>query len=210
MAKILVLGASGPTGQQVVAQALERGHEVTALVRGPGKLTVTHDRLRLVTGTLPDDGRALGDAMQGQAAVISTLGVGRLLKPNGLIARSMPVIVQAMEAAGVRRLVFTSAYGVGETARDLPIIPRILIRLFLRDIYADKAAGEEILRRSSLEWTLVYPVTLTNGPRTGRYRVGERLQLRGLPAVSRADVADLLLGQVDDGTFVRRGVLISP
>lgn len=209
MTRLLVLGASGPTGRQVVTQALQRGHEVTALVRSPGRLAITHARLRLVTGALPDDTRALSEAMRDQAAVISALGAGRSLKPNGLIARSMPLIVQAMVAAGVRRLVFTSAYGVGETIRDLPPVPRILIRLFLKEIYADKAAGEEILRRSSLEWTLVYPVTLANGPRTGRYRVGERLSLSGLPRISRGDLADCLLSLVENRTDLRKGLLVS-
>jgi len=65
------------------------------------------------------------------------------------------------------------------------------------------------LRRSGLDWTGVYPVALTNGPRTGRYRIGERVTLRGVPAISRTDVADFILTQVEDRTFLRRAVLIS-
>jgi putative NADH-flavin reductase len=106
-------------------------------------------------------------------------------------------------------LVFTSAYGVGETWRDVPLVPRILMRLLFRDVYSDKRAGEDVLRGSDLDWTLVYPTTLTNGPRTGRYRVGERLTLRGVPKISRADLADFLLSQLEDRHFIRKGVLIS-
>ena len=149
MTRILVLGGTGPTGQQVIAQALERGHEVTAFTRSPAKFAVrTADRICVLRGTLPDDARALSEALRGQDAVISTLGTGTSLKPEGLIARIMPVLVEAMQIRGVRRLVFTSAYGVGETMRDVPFMPRFLIGLFLKDIYADKAAGEEVLRRS--------------------------------------------------------------
>lgn len=210
MARILVLGATGPTGRQVVAQALDRGHEVTAFVRSPEKVAIAiADRICVLRGSVTDDAQALSEAVRGQEAVISTLGVGQSLKPMGLIARSVPNIVQAMQKQGVRRLVFTSAYGVGETMRDVPLIPRTLIGLFLKEIYADKAAGEEVLRRSDLDWTLVYPVTLTNGTRAGGYRLGERLTLRGLPRISRADLADCLLSLVEGGTFIRRGVLVA-
>ncbi|MFI5210224.1 MAG: NAD(P)-dependent oxidoreductase [Gemmatimonadales bacterium] len=210
MTRILVLGGTGPTGQLVIAQALERGHEVTAFTRSPAKFaTRTADRICVLRGALPDDAKALSEALRGQDAVISTLGTGTSLKPEGLIARIMPVLVEAMQGRGLARLVFTSAYGVGETIRDVPLLSRTLIGLLLKEIYADKAAGEEVLRRSSLDWTLVYPVTLTNGPRKGGYRIGERLTLRGLPRISRADLADCLLTLVEAGTFVRRGVLVA-
>ena len=206
--KVLLLGATGPTGREVVAQGLERGLELTALVRSPERLRITHERLRIVTGDVTAGPEALTAAMPGQDAVISALGAGKSLKPGGLIARSAPAIVHAMKGAGVRRLVFTSAYGVGVTWRDVPLVPRMLMRLFLRDVYADKAAGEEVITGSDLEWTLVYPVTLTNGERTGRRQAGERLALRGLPTISRADLAEFLLSQLDDRAYVRKGVLL--
>lgn len=206
--KVLLLGATGPTGREVVAQGLERGLELTALVRSPERLRITHERLRIVTGDVTAGPEALTAAMRGQDAVISALGAGKSFKSGGLIARSAPAIVHAMEGAGVRRLVFTSAYGVGVTWRDVPLVPRILMRLFLRDVYADKAAGEEVITGSDLEWTLVYPVTLTNGERTGRRQAGERLALRGLPTISRADLAEFLLSQLDDRAYVRKGVLL--
>ena len=188
---------------------MQQGHDVTALVRSPQRLSTPPDRVRVLAGSVTDDGQALAAAVRDQDVVISTLGVGNSLKSSGLIARSVPAIVRAMESQGVRRLIFTSAYGVGATRRDVPLLPRILMRLLFRDLYADKEVGEEELRRSGLDYTLVYPVTLTNGPRTGRYRVGERLGLHGLPRVSRADVAEFLLTQVEGRTYVRKGVLIS-
>jgi putative NADH-flavin reductase len=209
MPRVLVLGATGGTGREVVSQALEQGHDVTALVRNPQRLAVTRDRLRMLTGSVTDDGQALAAAVPGQDVVISTLGVGNSLKSSGLIARSVPAIVRAMESQGVRRLIFTSAYGVGATRRDVPFLPRILMSLLFRDLYADKEAGEEDLRRGNLDWTLVYPVTLSNGPRTGRYRVGEHLALHGFPTISRADVADFILSQIEDRTYWRKGVLVS-
>jgi len=207
--KILVIGATGPTGRQVVSQALDQGHQVTAFVRDPKRMPITHDRLRLVTGDVTDPGPALNTAVAGQDAVISGLGVGLSFKSRNLIARAMPRIVAAMETQRVSRLIFTSAFGVGPTWIDVPPFARVMIRLLLRDVYADKAAGEEVLRRSQLDWTLVYPVGLTHGRKTGRYRAGERLSLHGLPTISRADLAAFLLAEIDDPTYIRKGVLIS-
>jgi hypothetical protein len=102
-------------------------------------------------------------------------------------------VIQAMVHEGVRRLVLTSAYGVGDTWEQVPAVPRIVMRLLFQDLYRDKAIAESELRKSELDWLVVYPVTLTNGPFTGRYRVGARGRLRGFPRVSRADVAHLLL-----------------
>ena len=209
---VLVLGATGRTGQQVVAQALELGHTVTALVRDPTRLKtqgLSPERLRILTGDMNGDDSALTQAMQGQDVVVSTLGVGKSFSSAGLIARSVPRIIEQMAAQGVHRLIFTSAFGVGATYRDVPLVPRIFIRVLLGDIYRDKLAGEMQLRESALDWTVVCPTGLMDGPASGRYRVGERLVLRGLPRIARADVAAFLLGQIDDLTFVRKQVLIS-
>src|SRR4029077_10690934 len=118
------------------------------------------------------------------AAVISTLGAGRSLKSGGLISQSMGRTVRAMEEHGVRRLIFTSAFGVGDPRRDVPLGPRIFMRLLLRDIYRDKELGEAALRASGLDWTLVCPAGLIDGPAAGQCRAGERLSLRGFPRIA--------------------------
>lgn len=207
--KLLVLGATGPTGLQVVHQALAQGHEIAAFVRDPAKLAPADPRVHVVTGTLPGDAAALAAALQGREAVICALGVRNALKSGGLIAGAMGLLVPAMERAGVRRLLLVSANGVGETRRRSPLVPRIMYRLLLGDIFADKEAGEAIVRASSLEWTIAYPTLLTDGPRTGRYRTGETLELRGMPKISRADVADFLLRELAARAFVRKGVVLS-
>ena len=207
--KILVLGATGGTGREIAIQAVRQGHEATVLVRRPDRLAGLPEGLRVLKGDALEDTEALAEAVRDQEAVICTLGVGRSLKSGGLIARSAPLLVRAMDRQGVRRLIFTSAYGVGATWKDVPILPRMLMGLLFRDLYTDKEIGEEAVRRSHLDWTLVYPVTLTHGPRTGRYRIGERLTLRGVPTISRADVAEFILTQVDDRRYLRKSVLIS-
>lgn len=206
---VLVLGATGGTGRQLVTQALQQGHMVTALVRDPNRLALASDHLRVLAGSVTDDRPALATAMHGQDVVISALGVGKSFKSGGLIAESVPRIVRAMKDEGIRRVVFTSAFGVGETHRDVPLVPRLFIRLLLQDVYRDKDAGEAQLIDSELDWTLVYPSGLVDGAATGRYRVGERLPLRGFPRIARADVAAFLLTQIDNTTYVRKRVLIS-
>jgi putative NADH-flavin reductase len=178
-------------------------------VRNPDRLTFAAGSIHVVKGDLLDDPSVLDAVVANQDAVISSLGVGQSFKPGGLISRAAPVIVTAMERLGVRRLIFTSAFGVGATRQDTPLVPRLFIATLLRAVYADKEAGEVAILNSSLDWTIVYPGGLTNGPKTGRYRAGERLLLAGFPRISRADVAAFLLQQVDDRRFVRKGVLVA-
>lgn len=200
--KLLILGATGGTGQHLVTQALDMGHEVTAFVRTPARISVQNARLRLLVGTVTDDGTSLTEGIRGQDAVISALGRGTSFKSTGLLQRSVPTILSAMLSCGVRRLIFTSAIGVGAAVRDAPLFSRMMIRLLLKDIYADKAAAEGLIRRSDLEWTIVQPAQLTNGPLTGKYRVGERLKPGGIPTIARADVAHFILSQLDDTAYV--------
>lgn len=206
--KLLLLGATGGTGQHVLRQALARGHDVTVLVRRRDGLPPEVSRARVVIGNVLDEA-SLAGGMAGQDAVISTLGVGKSFKSHGLIAGAMPKIVAVMKQHGVRRIIFTSAFGVGETWRDTPLLPRVFIRTLLRNIYADKVAGEAVLRQSDLDWTIVHPTGLTDRPATGQYRVGERLTLKGFPTIPRADVADCLLRELEDRSHIRKTVLVS-
>ena len=207
--KLLVLGATGGTGRQIVSQALDAGHIVTAFVRDPDKMPIRHERLRLAAGDVPGGGPPLGDAVRGRDAVISALGRGSSFKSDNLIQRSVPSIINAMVANHVRRLIVISSYGLGDTSGDAPVLSRIFSTLLLRDIFADKLAGEALLKRSNLEWTIVHPTLLTNGPVTHQYRHGAHLDLRGMPKISRADTADFVLAQLDDRSFVRKTVLVS-
>jgi putative NADH-flavin reductase len=207
--KLLIIGATGPTGQQLLTQALEAGYYLTAFARTADTIGLRHERLRLVAASVTEDSAALGESVRGQDVVISALGRGQSFKSEKLIQRSVPPILSAMQTFGVRRLIFMSALGVGETMRDAPLVSRIFARLLLGDIYADKEIGEALICKSDLEWTLVKPPLLTNGPLTRTYRAGERLHLRGMPKMSRADVAHFILRQVDNPEYVRKSVLIA-
>jgi putative NADH-flavin reductase len=207
--RILVLGATGPTGRCIVAQALERGHAVTGLARRPARLAIQHPHLTTVAGDVAADDQAVARVLPGHDVVVSALGRGQALRSDGLIARAALQIVSAMERAGVSRLVFLSAFGVGGTAPHAPWFFRLMFRAMLPDIYADKAAGEAIIMRSTLNWTILAPVLLTNRSGTGQYRAGEDLPIRGLARIPRADVAACVLGCIDDVASDRKRQVVA-
>ena len=206
--KLLVLGATGGTGRQIVSQALTAGHEVTVFVRDPAKTGREHPHLRHVVGSLHDR-QALSDAIRGHDAVISALGRGYSFKSEHLIERSVPVLIAAMQAAGVRRLVFTSAAGVGDSFAEMPIIAKLFFVTLLRGIYADKLIGERLIGDSDLDWTIARPSKMTDGPLTGTYQSGEHLALSAAPSISRADVAHFVLQAADDPRTIRKKLLVS-
>jgi putative NADH-flavin reductase len=207
--KLFVLGATGGTGTQIVRQALDAGHDITALAREPSRIGTQHPRLTVVAGDTTGDSTAWIAAMRNHDAVISAIGRGKTFKSDNLIKRSVPAILEAMHAAGLRRLIFTSALGVGDTFKDSPLLPKIFFKTLLRDIYADKLVGDDLIRRSGLDWTIVQPAVLTDGPLTCRYRSAEHLALVGMPAISRADTAHFILASVNDQTTFGKTLILA-
>jgi putative NADH-flavin reductase len=206
---ILVFGASGALGQQILQQALQAGANVTAFVRDPRRLALKHERLRVRIGDVLYDRETVAAAIRGQDAVISALGNGKSLGAESLMQRCLLAIRLGMQRAQVKRLIVTSAFGVGNSVNDAPVLMRVVYRLLMKQVFDDKAASEAQLMKSDLEWTVVYPVMLTNGPRTPSYRAGEKIAVKGFATVSRADVADFILKQLQDARFVRKVAVVS-
>ena len=206
--KLVVFGASGGTGREIVKHALEQGHEVTAFVRDPKKLTIKNN-LHVIEGDALNDQSAIARAITGRDAIICALGRANSLRSAGLIAGSMAAIVPEAKKQDVRRLILISAFGVGDSSRNAHPIMQLVYLLLLRDIYRDKKAGEDIVKASDRDWTIIHPVILTNGPKTKAYRSGERLSLKGFPKISRADVAHFALAQLTDKTFLRKTAVVS-
>ena len=205
--KLLILGATGPTGQKLVTNALEKGHEVTAFVRTPSKLTISNPRLKIVQGDALQP-ETLKQALIGQDAVISALGVGNSLKPNQLIEKAVGNLVPAMQTANVKRLIFLSAFGVGPTFTQSGLIQRFAFSVPLKNIYKDKVIGERLIENSALNWTLVCPVMMTHGAFTGNYRAAEHFNMTGMPTVSRADVADFMVSQAGSNEFLFKHAIV--
>lgn len=205
--KILLLGATGPTGQQILARALDQHHEVTAMVRNPSKLNFQHPQLKVIKGDVLDD-QILVTALQGQQAVISALGKGQSLRSSHLITNAVNNLIPNMEESKVNRLIFLSGFGAGNTFVQANLLQKIIFKTFLRGIYSDKARAEKKIRNSNLNWTIVYPVQLKNTPPTGNYISEEKQIMKGLPKISRADVAEFMLEELKNNLFIKKGVVV--
>ena len=200
--KLVVLGATGGTGRLVVEQALAAGHTVTALVRSPEKLTLRNPNFRVIVGQATDSS-VLSRAFDGADAVISALG------GNGsVISESTRAIVEAAHKAGVSRVVVLSSFLV-ERDRFNPAT-RLLTGLAMGSMIKDKSAGEQALRQSDLDWTIVYASGLTDGPAGGPVVVltdGSRWSLSH--RIARADVAAWLVLAATSPQTSRRAVSIT-
>ena len=201
--KLLVLGPTGGTGLELVEQALEDGHKVTALARRPEALKIRHSNLTVQQGDILD-GAGVEAAVHGQEAVLSALGVRKLAK-NTILSDGTRNLIRAMEKMGVKRLIVESSLGVGDSRGQLGgWYNWFMVPVFLKDVFAEKERQEALIRASALDWVIVRPAILTNGPRTGRYRAGfaandGRIRRK----ISRADTAEFMLKQIRDNRFLR-------
>ena len=198
---LTVLGAAGATGVQLVEQALAAGHQVAALARSAENLTLTNPNLHVVQGDATDRA-VVSQAMKGADAVISVLGAR-----GAVIAEATRAVVAAAEQAGPDRIVMLSSFAV---ARDrLKPVSKLVTRMAMGSQIKDKSAGEEVLRASGLDWTIVYATVLTNGPKTEPRVVPETEKVGMSQRISRADVGSFLLQAATDGVYSRRDVIIT-
>jgi putative NADH-flavin reductase len=205
--KFTVFGATGGVGRQIVRQALDAGHEVTAVVRDPARLSVTGERLEVFRADLTDP-RAVRGAVAGRDVVLSALGA-RSRKDAGVATRLTRTVLDAMEAEGVRRLLVVSAAPVGPAPeQDGPLdrAVRRIVSAVLKDVYADLREMEAEVARSATDWTVVRPPRLQDKPVTGVYRTA----VGGFPSggrfLARADVAHAMLTLAGDRGTVKQGV----
>jgi putative NADH-flavin reductase len=147
--------------------------------------------------------------MRGQDAVISALGRGTSLVAKELFSRVAAATISAAKQAGVYRLVWMSSFGVGDTFDSASLVQKFLFRMLMHSIYADKAIADAAIRASGLDWTLVYPSALTNGPAKGIYRADDRIEMKGIPKISRADVAAFMHQATRDRKWVGREAVIA-
>ncbi|WP_433891640.1 NAD(P)-dependent oxidoreductase [Streptomyces sp. CA-111067] len=214
--KLTVFGASGGVGRLVVQQALAAGHDVTAVVRDPGRLPAAPaEGLQVATVTDVLDPVTLVPALTGRDAVISAIGpAGNKQARTGPIAGpAARSIVRAMDQAGVSRIAAISAAPVGPPAHDENVLVRALVlpllRRLLSALYADLADQEAALAASGTDWTVVRPPMLLDKPHTGTYRRALGANVRVGRTIPRADVADALLACLDDPSTFRASVGIA-
>ncbi len=202
---ILIIGATGGTGRELVRQALERGHSVTALVRKPAKVKTTHERLTIIHGNVLDY-HSVAAAVKNTDAVLSALGHKRWFIKTSILSEGTNNIIKAMKESNVKRFVCETSLGIGDSWGKLGlyytlfVIPLIVFFYFL-----DKGKQEQIIMESNLDWIIVRPGQLTNGRKRGAYRHGPDIgsYLRTV-SISRADTAEFMLKQLTDDGYLRK------
>jgi putative NADH-flavin reductase len=202
--RVIVFGASGATGRQLVGQALADGHQVTAFVRNVSRLDTRSGGLTVVVGDVAQE-TVVASAVGGQDGVLCAVGAATPLRRDRTLVEGVRHIVCAMERSGVRRLVYLSFLGVREGRSQLSMVGRYLVAPVLRNVVADHEAKERIIKQSALDWVIVRPPRLTNGARQGSYRSGVDVRaISVIPRISRADLAEFMLRQISDKTYVRK------
>jgi putative NADH-flavin reductase len=206
MAKVLIIGASHGVGLETVRAALRAGHSVRALARSAASIPIQDANLDKVSGDALD-GDTIWKALQDVDVVIQTLGVNfapsLIFEGTSLFSQSTRILVDAMKAAGLKRLIAVTGLGAGDSRGHGGLLyDAVVFPLLLKRVYDDKDVQEWIIRSSGLDWTIVRPGLLTNSPATGRYRVLIASEDWRFGMISRADVADFLVRQVDDRALI--------
>jgi putative NADH-flavin reductase len=206
--KLLILGATGGTGLEIISQAIERGHSLTAFVRAPDQLKRFGDRIAVIQGDLLNSSE-LQRVLEDQDAVLSGFGPRLPVSKADatLLQRFAVALTSGMHQAGVRRVVVESTAFL---FKDSIIPPTNLFgRLFFPDVVRDAGEMENVFRKSGLDWTMVRPPRLTDQPRTGKYRVLEGHLPRFGFSISRADVADFMIKAGENGASIGKVVGVS-
>ena len=205
--KLVVFGAAGGTGQQLVAQAVASGHSVRAFTRRPDAIG-PRAGLTVLAGSTRDP-RAIEHALAGCDAVLCALGGHPLRRRQRVCATAMAHIVPAMPRHGVRRVLAISTFGAGDSRRHVGWLARhVLFGLVLRSEVADKEAMEALLRASALDWTVVRVGLLSDAPPRGVWRAADDGSIRGMGKIARADVAAFMLAQLASAVWLRRAPVI--
>ena len=208
--RIAVVGATGPTGQLAVAEALGRGHEVVAYVRRPQAMTAV-PRLSVVPGELADID-AFASAIAGCDVVVCTLG-NRSFKIRNFMREHLPMVSAAMLRSGVNRLVLMSALGGGELPTKVTGVGRGIFKFLSRTVFVDRTESESELAATGVAWCGVYPGFLTDGPAVSKVDVvdlNDLLDVRGGGQIPRANVASLLVDLAEDDQSPGRRLAIAP
>jgi putative NADH-flavin reductase len=207
MSNLIIIGANGGIGRQVVDQALSGGHRVTALVRNPAKLPLTHPNLKIVQADVTQPACLTG-LFGGNDVIISAIGVrgGFSDHPTSLYSKGALNILQEMKQAGLRRAFFISASAL-ETNPLLPflfrLVSRYIIQKLLANMYTDLRLMEREIKETALDWTIVRPPRLTNAKLTGNYRIAVNRFLKNGLKISRADTAHFMLSHIQSADMFR-------
>ncbi len=211
--KVIIFGATGFSGQAILAEAIKQGHEVTVLVRDSSKVKINHNNLRIVEGNVLDS-QKVAFVIQNQEAVIQCLGVGGKGdgKPTTFISDATKIIVDEMQKQNIKRLIALSNVGAGNSIAFQPwFFTKIILTYFmkwLKVIIDDKNRMEPIIMNSNLNWTIVRCPNIVDKPAKGKYNAtldGKGLKL----SITLDDLSKFMVGQLKDTTFNKQAPCVS-
>lgn len=200
---VLIIGATGGTGRELTAKALQLGYQVSVLVRKPQRMRITHERLRVLTGDVLEPS-SIDRAVRGQDAVLCALGHKRWLFPTRILSDGTRNLIEAMKTHGVRRLICETSLGLGSSIGRMGLYyTGFVIPFILPFYYYDKRRQEVVVRTSGLDWTIVRPGAFSSRLPRGTYRHGLNVgSWLWTVRIARADVADFMLKQLTDHTYI--------
>ncbi|ETP67010.1 epimerase [Planococcus glaciei CHR43] len=203
--KIIVFGATGGVGKSVVKQAVDNGFEVTAFVRTPSKLEVTHENLNVVQGDAFNP-TEVSAAIAGHDAVVSCLGSSQGMKKSSELEEMVKNIVAGMQDHGVKRIVYTASAGIYQ---ELPGVSGKLMMGMLKNALTDHRAAVDWIEAHGLTYTIVRPMGLTNGAFTGNYREAATGVPEKSKSIARADVAHFILKALNNAQYENSSIGIA-
>jgi putative NADH-flavin reductase len=215
--KVVIFGATGPTGQELVTRALDKGHKVTAFARNPDAIQQEDEHLQVFTGDVLQPA-TVDRAMDGQQAVLCAIGPRRRSgageTPVNVVSVATRHILESMKRSSVKRLITLSSVGVGDSRGKYQaglvmsfLFERLVIPLALKQEFADKEIQEDLVRKSSVDWVIVRPTSLHDGEAKGAFKValdGERVPGR----IARADVAAFMVDQLTSNGLLGKSPVI--
>lgn len=210
--KITIFGASGATGKNVVEQALAQGYKVNAFVRNPKKMDIQNDNLTVTQGDVTN-AQDVESAVAAADGVIVTLGASPDMQADIVMEKGTRNIINAMKKYGVKRIIVQSSYAMSGSKEGVAFLKEMGMGdeqiAMVQPVLDDKTKQEDAIRDSGLEYTIVRPLMLNDGPKKGEYRVGENLVIKVGDAISRADVADFMLKDLTENKFIGKTVTLA-
>ncbi|WP_017297168.1 NAD(P)-dependent oxidoreductase [Nodosilinea nodulosa] len=207
--KLLLIGATRGVGFELLQQALQAGHDVTLIARNPELLEINDEHLNVIKGGILDKS-VIEQNVNGQDAVCITIGIKPTRKPVSIYSEGTKTVIEAMKKSPCRRLLCVTGIGAGDSRGHGGFFyDKIINPLLLKTGYEDKDRQEAIVRQSGLDWEIIRPGFLTNGARTGKYRILTNLSGVKAGNISRADVADFMLNEVSEMQYVNQTLLLT-
>jgi putative NADH-flavin reductase len=207
--KIAIIGASRGIGYQLLKIALEEGHEVTVLLRNPSKLQITDNNLHVIKGDILDPSN-VATVTAGQNGICVCIGIPPTLKPVEVFSKGIKKVLTSIKDNPEQKLIVITGIGAGDSKGHGGFLyDRVVNPLLLKKIYLDKDREEALIKESNANWLIVQPGFLTNGPRTGKYRIIDNLTGITAGKISRSDVADFMLKQLMEPTHFGKTPLLT-